>query len=236
MEKVLNEVTQNLDQLLGDDWFIYNTESGFEVYFCRSCKFRKDSSVDVTLREYSNIPEKIDFFEPHMADSVSYYTLINSYDPTPRTEDEIHEYLVQFYAKDDILKIEIRFDELWSKEKIKSIQAKNDALKKAILKSPLYHSNEEIFSDYRFWLPKDNWRKRTKDFDYYFEQLPYKSLLYDYSIFIDSNRPFYFAGVMFPNPEQSDFYNREENFIEKDKNRTLRIIALALGIHDFTIL
>lgn len=123
----------------------------------------------------------------------------------------------------------------WTQDKFNAVLARNNQLKDSILLQPMYKTNMGIFSDYRFWLPEENLRSRTQGLDFYFERLPYESLTLDKSIFMLHNKPFYFAKTFLVDKKDQEYCLKQENHLEDERSRTLKIIALALGIHDFVI-
>ncbi|XOV65905.1 MAG: hypothetical protein ACFHU9_09740 [Fluviicola sp.] len=123
-----------------------------------------------------------------------------------------------------------------AEKKIERILAQNEELKVSIIREPLYKSNMNIFADYRYWLPGESWMRRTKSLNFYFERLPYESEIMDASILIDPSLSSFFGLYMLVDKEDAYFYKKRENLLMDERNRTLKIIALALGIHDYTIL
>lgn len=37
-KKELEDIYNKVEQVIGDDWFIHPQPSGFDIYFCRSCR------------------------------------------------------------------------------------------------------------------------------------------------------------------------------------------------------
>lgn len=242
MKEEITQICLKTEKLIGEEWFLQQSENGFVVYFCRSCneKYQKwisdeklaDNQVDsLSLRKGRQL-----FFKPEFVDSVSYYGTVSR--PTmsfDATEDEKNNYNKNWYKRNGVLKFEIRFEEKWSDEKIIELQKNNCLLEGEILKIPLLKSNTNIFSDYRFWLPEDYFKLRTAAYDFYFERLPYASTLFDYSVFIIPDKPFFFCDVLYVNKSNDLYFNVEANFIEEERLKTLKIIVLSLGINDYKI-
>lgn len=234
----LELIRSEIQSVLGDDWFLTPTKSGFKVTFCRSCQKRYVDSCNSRPenRDWIFPPSRELFFDPHHMDSVCYYTTVsNESNPFSENDSMRYVYLENFYKTNGILSFEVRIEKKWSDKKYQEVAAKNDTLKKEILKEPLYKMSMNIFSDYRFWLPEDYFKNRTKNYNFYFERLPYSSELYDYSIFIIQDKPYYFCSPLYVDKNDRYFYNRISNKLEHERERTLKIIALALGILDFKV-
>lgn len=245
-KKFITELSNKVKEVLNDDWFIEVVNDGFNVYFCRSCNENYQKWADETgfIKGYILVEplvekDRYEFFKTELADSISYYSTVSMYDGIfdPSQADSIqHHAKKKFYRKNGILKFEIRLESKWSDNKIKEIQTKNNLLKKEILKESLYKSSINMFSDYRFNLPDDQWKTRTTAFDFYFQRLPYTSAFYDYSIFITPEKPYYSSvKPMYVDNSDEHYYENKENFIEAERCQALRIIALTLGIPDFVI-
>ncbi|MCR9170888.1 MAG: hypothetical protein NXI10_00230 [bacterium] len=235
-QEFLDSLYDEIQFLIGDEWYLEPTKDGFQVTFCRSCaknyKHYKDSSGFI-LRERS-ITE---FFAEDKIDSIAFVPLVSSYHNLDAySEEERHAFLVNKYKPEGILRFEVRIEKPWSEKKIEQILAQNEELKDSILREPLYKSNMSIFADYRYWLPGEYWNRRTKSLNFYFERLPYKSEIMDASILIDPSLSSFFARYMLVDKEDAYFYKKQENLLMEERNRTLKIIALALGIHDYKIL
>ena len=239
----LTEICNKVEQVIGEDWFVHQTNNGFEVYFCRSCN--ENYQKWVNEQEFFHRPvhdtpisdkKRYNFFKPELADSVSYYSLVSNI-PRPFDDPLRDEHLKECYQKNGVLKFTFRLERKWGTKKVNDAQTNNELLKTQILSTPLYKTGMGIFSDYRFWLPESYLRQRTeKHYDFYFERLPYTSCWYDYSIFFEQDKPFFFSAVMFVNPSEEKYFDNKANFIEDERCRTLKIIALTLGINDFTLI
>ncbi|ASS50626.1 MAG: hypothetical protein A3D31_13770 [Candidatus Fluviicola riflensis] len=242
-DEELTEICNKVEQVIGEDWFVHQTKSGFEVYFCRSCNenYQKALQEGQLLGwENHNTPisqkDRYKFFKLELADSVSYYSLVSNI-ARPFDDPLRDEHLKEYYQKNGVVKFTFKFERKWGVQKVNDTQANNELLKAEILSTPLYKTGMGIFSDYRFWLPESYLRQRTEErYDFYFEQLPYTSCWYDYSIFFEQDKPFFFSEVMFVNPSEEKYYDNHANFIEDERCRTLKIIALTLGINDFTLI
>lgn len=234
-KKLLDSLYNEIEFLIGDEWYFEPTQNGFKVTFCRSCK-ENFISYQNTTDFFSRELTREDFFQAELIDSICYYTNVSAFtDVSNLTHEEKNKFLAERYKANNILHFEVTFSNKWSKEKIETVISKNNQLKDSILREPLYKSNMGIFSDYRYWLPTDQWRKRTKGLNFYFERLPYKSILIDKSIFILHNKPFYFAIPMLVDKNDPEYFFKHENQLEDERRRSLKIIALALGIHDYII-
>ena len=235
----LELIRSEVQSVLGDDWFLTPTESGFKVTFCRSCQKRYVDSCNSNELTMFLRRSRDSFFSPDKADSVCYYTTVSN-PPHPFYDDKNdsirHLAMLETYIANGILSFEIRIEKKWSDKKVQEIAARNDTLKTEILKEPLYKTSMDIFSDYRFWLPDEYLKQRTKKYSFYFERLPYSSEGYDYSIFIIQDKPYYFCSPLYVDKNDRYFYDNISNELENERRRTLKIIALALGILDFKVI
>lgn len=55
------------------------------------------------------------------------------------------------------------------------------------------------------------------------------------SIFIEHNKPSFFSEPMLVDKGDPEFFEKFENQLEDERRRTLKIITLALGIHNYHI-
>lgn len=222
--------------MIGDSWYFKETKAGFRVTFCRSCNENYNTYEERT-DYYSKKLMRDDFFKPELIDSVSNYATVSlPPHPTHYSRKEMNAYLSELYAPDGILQFDVIVSKKWSKEKVEMTLAKNNQLKDSILREPLFKTSMDIFSDYRYWLPEDHLRSRTKGLDFYFERLPYESIIIDNAIFILHNKPSYFSKPMLVDKSDPEYFYKEENHLEDERRRTLKTIALVLGIHDYVIL
>lgn len=234
--EVLDSIRIEIEELIGRDWFLTPTESGFTISFCRSCHEEYIRSVSSQGKyEWLNEPSRGDFFDLARMDSICYvgccYLGFNPKD----SEAELHRESLERYKANGVMSFEVSFEKKWKEERYFKVQSQNELLKEEILKTPLYKTDMDIFSDYRFFLPREYLRDRTTKFDFYFERLPYTSEFLDCSIFIIQNKPF---GTipMYVDKGDSYYYNNESNRIESERSRTLKMVALALGIRDYNVL
>ncbi len=232
---VLDSLYNEIEFLIGPSWFFEETKNGFQVTYCKSCNenyHNYTDSTDLFSRELS----RSDFFQEGLIDSISYYSTVSNA-PIPRSwsDEQRVEYFTELYKADHILRFEVIIDKKWSKEKTTSVLSKNNQIKDSIIREPIYKSNMDIFSDYRFWLPAEYWKRRTQGLNIYFERLPYESLILENSIFILHNKPFFFSEPMLVDKRDDNYFYKEVNQLENERRRTLKIIALALGIHDYNI-
>ncbi|MFK7783891.1 MAG: hypothetical protein AB8B56_02185 [Crocinitomicaceae bacterium] len=231
----LDSLYEEVENLIGDSWYLEETKDGFIVTFCRSCK----ENYNQYLEERDNFqwsPERSDFFSADRIDSVSYRSGLSAIPVSPNlSKKEKIAYFTELNQPNAILQFRVRIKSKWTESKYEKILKRNDLLKQAILKEPMFKTSKDIFSDYRFWLPKDYWKRRTQEFDFYFERLPYSSLIMDNSVFIEHNIPNFFGRPLLVAKGDQEFYKKMDNNLESEQNRTLKIIALALGIHDYQI-
>lgn len=233
--EVLDSLYSEIEFLIGEPWFLEETNKGFQVTYCRSCHENYMNYIDSTDL-FSRERSRLDFFRNDLIDSVSYFSIVSNA-PIPRnwSDEQRIEYFTELYQANDILQFKVIVDEQWSSPKTASVLSKNNQLKDSILKEPLYKSNMDIFSDYRFWLPSEYWKRRTQGLNFYFERMPYESLIIDQAIFILHNKPFFFAQPLLVDKMDSEYFFKEQNYLEDERRRTLKIIALTLGIHDYKI-
>lgn len=234
-KSVLDSIRVEIEELIGFDWFLTPTESGFTISFCRSCHEEYISSVSSPGKyEWPNEPSRGDFFDLARMDSICYlgccYLGFNPDD----SEAKLHRESLERYKANGVMSFEVSFEKKWKEEKYLKIQSQNELLKEEILKTPLYKTDMDIFSDFRFFLPWDDLRDRTTKFDFYFERLPYTSEFLDCSIFIIPNKPFG-AIPIYVDKRDPYYYRNESNRIESELSRTLKMVALALGIRDYKL-
>lgn len=239
----LTEICNKVEQVIGEDWFVHQTKNGFDVYFCRTCnenyqKWVKNNDFSLGTENhatYITLKDRYNFFKPELADSVSYFTTV-SRPPHPFIDTSQKRNFNVEYPSNGILKFTFSVDRKWSTKKVNDTQTNNDSLKAEILSTPIYKTGMGVFSDYRFWLPESYLRQRTeKRYDFYFERLPYTSCWYDYSIFFEQDKPYFFCEVVYVDPNEEHYFGNSKIFIEDERCRTLKIIALTLGINDFTL-
>lgn len=235
-QKFLDSLYDEIQFLIGDEWYLEPTEKGFQVTFCRSCAENCKKHYDTTTHFLYNV-DCSDFFDEGLYDSVAIFSHVNGYNNTDQlSPEERHNYFTDKYRPDAILRYEFTIEKTWSKWKVAKIQEMNDELRDSILREPLYKSNMAIFSDYRFWLPSDRWKNRTQSLNFYFQQLPYSSGKMDASIFLKHNQNSFFSGYMLVDKNDPKYYENERNLLQDTRYRTLKIIALALGLEDFKII
>lgn len=231
----IDSLCDEIQQVIGEDWFIVKSNKGFKVYFCRSCfqAYKKSEKKSIIADEFPYWP-KYEFFDELNVDSVAYYTTVNAYGAIDSSSDSLYDATMkQFYRARDHLVFDIKFERKWSDEKYTSVFTNNELLREEIEKENLIFSNDGIFSDYRFWLPTKQWEDRTEKFNFYFERLPYSSLIMDYSILITPDKPGYFCEPFYVDRSDPKYYANSLNFLEIERRQTLQTIALVLGIHDY---
>jgi hypothetical protein len=236
LKELIPELVQKVEEVISDDWFVEPAKDGFDVYFCRSCNERYEEWVK-SGDELRGVQRwrRAEFFRSGLADSVSFYGTVSRPMIDPKDSVARERIDKQWYEKNGILKFSVRLGKSWDEEDVKEVQQKNDQMKEAILSEPIYKTSMHIFDDYRFWVPEIEWqwKERTKQYDFAFERLPYASCWYDYAIFIEQDKPFFFSEVLYADAADPRYYNNSENFIEDERTATLKIIALVLGIPDF---
>jgi len=237
-QEKLEAIREEVRSVIGKDWFLTQTASGFKVTFCRSCQKHYEDSCNYQDKTFGfHFPLSRDsFFNPEQIDSVCYYPTV-SLPPQPfyASDSARHADKLKAYQVNGILSFEIRIEAKWDEKKYRELMAQNELLKTEILKEPLYKTSKDIFSDYRFYLPEDYLKQRTEKYPFYFERLPYSSKLYDYSIFLIPDKPNFFCSPLYVDKSDPRFYDAISNFLEEERQRTLKIIALSLGILDFKI-
>jgi|GEM_PF-5982283 len=238
-QEKITEIGNKVQEVIGEHWYVYEADNGFDIYYCRSLQQQYQAWADKNpelVFEGQPLAESLQaFFKPEMADSVSYYAILSlsakSFDdPQQDVKDRIR------FRKNGVLKFGIRFEAAWSPEKIEKIQQKNNLLKEAILAEPIYKTSLDIFADYRYWLPEERWRDRTQPYDFYFQRLPYTSAWYPYAVFITPDKPYFFCDVLYADPSNPQYYKDAQNFIEQERCKTLQVVAFCLGISDFRLL
>ena len=237
----VENICNNVKQVIGDEWFISQTNEGFDVYYCRTCNENYQKWLNEKNRfwkEHYDTPisqsKRYEFFSPELADSVSYYATVSR--PSRAFDDTLNsEFDRDWYKKNGILKIQVRFEKKWTDEAYCEVEQKNELLKTEMLKEPLYKASMDMFSDCRFWLPELYWKQRTASCDFFFQRLPYKSCFYDYSIFIVPDKPYFFTDVLYVDSADEFYYKNKNNFIEDERCKILKIIAVSLGITDFKL-
>lgn len=231
-QKNLNELIDEIELQIGKEWFLQKTENGFSVSFCRSCAgnysdYLETSTDSILTREY--------FFQLDKLDSISCGSALNRYTGrTFHTDQERIDYYNDYCKPYSTLQFDVVFENKWSNEHVDSILANNTLLKEAILAEPLYNTDLIIFSDYRYQLPSDYLQKRTTKYDFYFERLPYESRKLDNSLFIIENDTFFFCEPLLVDKNDKQFFEREENFLESERIRVLKVVAKVLKIVDYT--
>lgn len=224
-----------IEKVINDDWFVVETQKGFDVFFCRSCQkaFRKE--LDSLGSFFAK--ERYKFFDLTLVDSVCYYpTVSNPPYKRPDSDSLFHLDMIRYYEKNNRVVFKIEFEEKWKKSRYDSIFRNNEILKAEILKQPIYKTSNRIFSDYRFLLPDARFKDRTNMYSFYFQKLPYSSSFLNQSIFIYSDKPYFFCDAMYVDLEDQFFYKKSVNRLENERKKALKIIALVLGIEDFEIL
>jgi len=245
---------KQLRQLLNDDWMIVPIDSGFSVYYNKGQNVKYDQHFTYTQPKVNMVKTEWDttssYVEKEPQTKVrerpfSYYTY-NNIEPDSicwfSTLNPSFNYCItnselrKSYNKDGILKIDITFQSKWSKNKVDNVMNRNNKLSAEMINGGLTNTNESIFYDYRYWVPKNYWQRKSELYDYWFQRLPYESLITkDYSIFINPNVKCFFCEPLYVDDLDSMYFVKDNNYLEAERQRTLRIIALSLGIQDFEI-
>lgn len=228
----LDELIDEIELQIGEEWFLQKTDSGFSVSFCRSCAENYSDYLDTSSTR--ELP-KDHFFESDKLDSISCDSWVSRYTGHNfKTEQERIDYYNDYYKPYSTLQFDVVFENKWSNEQVDSILANNTLLKEAILEEPLYKTDLNIFADYRYELPSDFLQKRTTKYDFYFERLPYESRKLDSSIFIIENDVFFFCHPVLVDKDDRTFFKKDENFLEAERQRVLKAVAKLLKINDYT--
>lgn len=237
---VLDSLIKRVESSLSQDWFVVKKKEGFDVFFCRSCNEQYLDSMDnrptyshenIQNGIYRKYYTRTEFFTKNGADSVCYYSTVSM--EYSNDTNEINK----GYQPNDILKISVNISPKWNDEKYAEIQSQNNQLKNEIIKESLGKTNTSIFADYRYWIPTQPWLlKRIKGLNFSFEQLPYSSDWFNYSIFIVQDKPCQFCKVLYCNPKDKSHHNNKRNDLEHERAVALYSIAYALGIKDYQIL
>lgn len=232
----LEPLVEEIKGLIGDSWYVDTTENGLEITYCRSCGERYSEYLR-TDDHFQVYLEQSDFFTEDLLDSVCYFPTVSVLPFLDfKSEQRRIAYLSNYFRANDILKFNIRFEEKWSQHKYDSILKNNNLLKDMILEKPLYKTSMDIFSDYRFCIPRGDYlMERTAEVDFYFERLPYSSLTLNASIFIEHNKSGFFSKPMLVDKSDEAYFDNSENMLEDERRRILKIVALVLGIHDYYI-
>ena len=254
MYKLIDSQVNQLRSLLNDDWMIVPIDSGFSVYYNKGQNIEYEHHFntnwpnvnvvrhigDSTITYIEKEPQKQVRQKPFSyytynniePDSICWFSTVNPVTFYCANNKELRE----AYFKDGVLKIDVTFQPKWSKDELKIVQNRNNNLRDEMISNGLTHTNESIFYDYRYWVPKNYWQRKSKLYDYWFERLPYESdLVNEYSIFINPNVKCFFCEPLYVDDSDTLFFNRDENYLEAERQRSLRIIALSLGIQDFEI-
>ncbi|MFK8046665.1 MAG: hypothetical protein AB8B72_14295 [Crocinitomicaceae bacterium] len=220
VEKI-DSILAIVENVVSKEWFILKKTDGFEITFCSTCQRKYEDSVAKSGVK-GLLLKRNDFYKIYGPDSVSYYSIVNSsYNNTEKN-------FLKIYPKNGVLRFSVTFDNVWSIDKIKETQNFNNELKTVALANSISRSNNEMFSDYRFWLPDAIiWRNKNTKSD--FKKLPYYSHWLNFSIFITQDKPYFFAGIGLI--EKNTFTSLEE-----ERKKALTQIAFALGINDYKIL
>lgn len=235
---IIDTLIQRVESTLSNDWFVVRRNNGFDVFFCRSCY---DKYVDSTNKLKNSINGRKNrililqnsarsIFEQNGPDSIYYYQTVSLAANTDTTLSR------KDFASNAIMKISVDIEPKWDISKYNKILDQNNLLRDEIIKDNLGKTNMNIFKDYRFWVPNQNWLlSRIKNFEFSFQQLPYESSWYNYSIFIYQDKPYQFCDALFCNPNDFYYFKNIKNYIDKDRDQALLTIAYSLGIKDYKI-
>ena len=241
-KKELEEIYNKVEQVIGEDWFIHPQPKGFDIYFCRSCREEfdhwKHSDSVIYLSEGILTPfrykDRYKFFSPEKADSMAYYTTVNMYGYDIGWPDDKRDSLMRNYYKPETnLCIQYRFEKKWNTKDSLEVATKNEVLAKEIMENSIYSTMPHMFSDYRFWVPEKYVLRHATINTYGFERLPYSSDTYHYSIFFTIDNPSYFCAPMYVDKSDPYYFERDENHLEKERDRLLLILGYTLGLNDF---
>jgi hypothetical protein len=232
IKKNLDTIIFNLNQTLARDWFIVRNKTGFTVNFCRSCltRFQAWSDTSTVYRSFNNA-ELLEYFGP---DSVHYCSTVNMV-RSSLDSLEILKTRLKNVKNNGLLSFSVYIEPKWTRDKIRSVQYLNDSLKIMLKKYPMYRTNDNIFSDYRYWLPGEYWKNRLDSVDYYFLRLPYYTAFYDFSVFIVPDQRSQFSRVSFIQKREKENLQIETIELDSMIDRALHQVAITLGIRDFRI-
>lgn len=241
-KKELEDIYNKVEQVIGEDWFIHPQPKGFDIYFCRSCRQEfdrwKHSDSVIYLEENIHTPfrykDRYRFFSTEKADSMAYYTTVNMYGFDSGWPDDKRDSLMRNYFNPDCqLRIQYRFEKKWTTKDSLEVATRNNVLANEIMGNSIYSTMPHMFSDYRFWVPENHVLQHAVVNNYSFKQLPYSSDKYHYSIFFTIDNPSYFCAPMFVDKLDPHYFKKDENHLEKERDRLLLILGYTLGLNDF---
>jgi hypothetical protein len=234
----IDSVSKKIEGLLPTNWLIIKHDSGFSVFYCRSCIEYANKEI-IKVENYYSTPKSLalSYFMQKGPDSVSFYSGLNlayKYDPKgmlPLTESE-RKADREKYKPDGILKLDIVFSKKWSAGHLDTTRIHNELLRKKIMEQALGKNSVE-FESLRYWVPKNYWKEKTREYSFFFERLPYESSWYNYSIFMIPRIGFLGCEIMYCEKNDPEYYYKMENHITREYHSVEGIISYALGIKDF---
>jgi hypothetical protein len=219
----IDSLKEIIENVISKDWFVIKMSDGFEIIYCRTCQLEYEDSLSKSgVRGL--ILKRNDFYKTHGPDSVNYYSTVNNVLNNTETD------LLKMYPMNGVLRFSVKFEDPWSIDRLQKAQDFNNNLKSIVLAQSISKLNNEMFLDFRFWIPEPlYWKNKIADSNSNFIKLPYFSHWLNYSIFITQDKPFFFAGIGFI--EKNTFVS-----LEKKRRKALMQISYALGISDYKIL
>lgn len=228
-----DSLISKIQELISEDWFVRKTQNGFSVYFCRTC----NNEYKKVIEERKRPAYRDGFFSLDKIDSVYYFSMVSSRGISRNpSEEQFEERRKELSKANGIIKIDVIFENKWKNQKYDSICSLNETLKKQSLNNLRPKSSTDIFLDYRSFVPTKEYFRNPDLLENSFQKLPYNSLTLLNSLFIYSDFYCFGCEAVWINKSDNRFFLRKENYLKKERNRTLQIIALVLGIHDFKII
>lgn len=222
---IINKVVIDLEYILSEDWYIVPNEVGFNVNYCPTCMEKYKAWSDSTNTYHSF--NRSDIYQKFGPDSVYIYSMVSAV----RTTKEEHYLRV---VNNGILQFKVEFAPKSDSTEINRVQAKNEALVEAIFSKPVYKTDKRQFDDYRKYIPKNYWKDRTEHLGYTeFERLPYSSMFYDYSIFIDFGNQCYGCRLDYIVSKDQETKSVKLKYLDKNIFQTQLMLTYVLGIPDF---
>lgn len=213
---------EKLKHSLSENWCIERiNKTEINLFYCRTFA----SNLVDTIFSSSVLEKKKEQPIKQISDSVFFESQLNPYRGDIFKQAGKKEEVIP--RPDDILKITIRIDELWSDEKMERIKAKNKKLISQLKKDSIYHILVHgQFADCRAYTPIIRIRKKI----YKFHQLPYQPLS-RVSIFLSNNTPYCFD--IYLHDDSPDFKNKRSNLLNRELKETMVYIAYLLELQDY---
>jgi len=228
-----DSLINKVKELIGDDWYVRKTQNGFSVTFCRSCNNNYKKAIEEGRKDVL----RDRFLGNQKIDSVYYFSMVSSRGVSRNpSKKQYNDRRREWSKANGIIKIDVIFETKWESQKYDSIYSLNETLKKQSLNNLKPKSSTDIFLDYRSFVPTKEYFRNPDLLGNSFQKLPYNSLILPNSLFLNSDFYCYGCEAVWIDKSDNRFFLRKENYLKKERNRTLQIIALVLGIHDFKII